>query len=345
MAQLSYDVVIPTHGRSPHLLDAAIESVLRQTVPPQKVIVVVDGNEAEANSLGRRWPDIDVLSELPSSGEAVVRQSGIDAATAEWVCFLDDDDLWSAEKMRITASYLTTHPDCAAVRATYLLFTETASTSSEFSGQFIDLRGDELSVLETQALKHRSRNDFTYLDIQGDSLNLLMERNRGVIGTTCVRRDVLQSLPPVPRGIRPGADHLLFCLVATKTEWHLIEQPLMFYRLHAAQDSRITNPAGALAIIRARREAWRLCGHAVSRPLASYGHTYRREFRTLLWYVLRSGSLIDAANTIRAAFSLLPRGRDRLLFLVPEPVAWRWRRANERLAPPRRSAPRRERPL
>ncbi len=64
----------------------------------------------------------------------------------------------------------------------------------------------------------------------------MLEFNRGVIGTTTVKRDLLQSIDPVPADQRPGADHLLFCMIAERTEWHLIRDRLAYYRVHLGPD-------------------------------------------------------------------------------------------------------------
>lgn len=320
-----YDVVIPTIGSRPALLDQAITSVLRQTAQPSRVIVVVDGAHTAADAIRRRWPSVDVVVVEERSGEAVARQRGIEAASATWVTFLDDDDLWSTRKMEATADYLTEHPDCQAVRSTYFVFAAPDDPIDQYAGQQVDLRGETLDDLERAGATRSTSNDFDYLRIQGDSLGLLLERNRGVIGSTCVRRTILQSLPAVPPGTRPGADHLLFCLIATHVEWHLIEAPLLFYRLHSGQDTRRAGADTVRGIIRSRIAAWDLCGAVAPRSISTYGWTYRREFRPFLWASLRRGRLTEAVRTWLVTFPLLPYWSDRALLLIPEPIVWRWR--------------------
>lgn len=320
---LDYDVVIPTHGRDLALLGAAVDSVRRQTVPARSIIVVVDGNPAAAEAL-RRWrPDVDVLLQEPAAGAGAARQVGIAHTHAEWVAFLDDDDLWAGSKQAVTARYLAEHPDCQAVRAAFWTFTTSDSVVRSVNEYRAELVGDSVVHLEAAATTSAPLNDMHYLDIQGQSLELMLERNRGVIGSTVVRRTVLQGLPRVAHFPRPGDDHLLLTLVAAQTEWHLIRDRLLFYRLHPGQDTRTPDPAAARSIIRSRRIAWDASGAASSRPLRAYGQTYRREFRRLVWPLLGAGELGEYARTCREAWLLLPRGRDRLLLLVPEPIVWR----------------------
>ncbi|MDV3296753.1 MAG: hypothetical protein LOY01_13240, partial [Brachybacterium paraconglomeratum] len=90
-------------------------------------------------------------------------------------------------------------------------------------------------------------------------------------------------------------------------------------------DTRAGDPAGARNILRSRALAWEWADGAVPRPLASYGPSYRRDLRRFLWPLLRSRQWQEARRTYAAARPLLPRRRDRVLALVPEPVVWRIR--------------------
>lgn len=96
-------VVIPTYGRSDSLR-RAVESVLKQTYNNIELIIVDDGSET---------PVIDTLTDISfdpldsvtfirhhtNRGANVARNSGIRAATGEYVAFLDDDDRWDETKI------------------------------------------------------------------------------------------------------------------------------------------------------------------------------------------------------------------------------------------------------
>jgi len=321
----TYDVVIPTRRRPPGLVDQTIASVEGQTLPPRRIILVVDGNSDEAAAARLRWPHVEVIELAPRRGVAAARQAGIDAATSEWVAFVDDDDLWARHKMQVTSAFVREHPECQALRSTYRIFSSPALEDREFGGQIIDLKAEKLAELESMAVGSAPRNDMSYLDIHGDSVNRLLTRNAGVIGSTCVRLEVLRAIPPVPDGTQPGDDYLLFCLIATRAEWWLIDEPLLFYRIHPGQDTRAHASDGAIRAVRTRRMAWEICGESATRPLASYGLEYRREFRSILWSLARRGRMAETMRVYREALPLVPRMRDRLAMLVPEPVAWRWR--------------------
>jgi uncharacterized protein (TIRG00374 family) len=95
-------VVIPTHNR-PGLLGRAISSVLAQTFQNFEVIVVDDGTEKRAEEAVRVSHDdrIRYIKNEKSLGGGGARNVGIRAAKGEYVAFLDDDDEWAPEKLKV----------------------------------------------------------------------------------------------------------------------------------------------------------------------------------------------------------------------------------------------------
>ena len=98
-------VVVPTRGTKPEQLDRALRSVLAQTLPPYEIIVVVDGDAQKAASI-RPPPGPCKIAVLalgqPSNGRpGLVRNRGCGAARGDWVAFLDDDDVWAPDKLRL----------------------------------------------------------------------------------------------------------------------------------------------------------------------------------------------------------------------------------------------------
>ena len=94
-------VIIPTHNRS-KLLELSLRSVLWQRNVDFETVVVDDGSTDDTprvlQSLGDR---IRVVRHERSQGVSEARNRGIAEARGTWVAFLDDDDLWAAEKLEL----------------------------------------------------------------------------------------------------------------------------------------------------------------------------------------------------------------------------------------------------
>ena len=106
-------VVIPTFNRR-DLVVEAVKSVMAQTYGDLSCLVVdngsTDGTSEALASL--QEPRLDVLRDPRPMGGAAARNLGIDAArTAEWVAFLDSDDLWAPTKLERQLKALSLHPE------------------------------------------------------------------------------------------------------------------------------------------------------------------------------------------------------------------------------------------
>lgn len=95
-------VVIPTYRRA-ILVQNAVKSALKQTLKQIEVIVVIDGPHEETRKKLATINDSRLkVIELPTNqGSRAARNAGINAASAEWIAFLDDDDEWMSHKLEL----------------------------------------------------------------------------------------------------------------------------------------------------------------------------------------------------------------------------------------------------
>ncbi len=101
-----FSIILPTYNRADYLRDA-IDSVLRQTVSDFELIVVDDGGDSV------EVPDDDRIRviRLPANrGPAAARNAGIEAAGGRFVTFLDDDDLFTEDRLELALTALEEAP-------------------------------------------------------------------------------------------------------------------------------------------------------------------------------------------------------------------------------------------
>jgi glycosyltransferase involved in cell wall biosynthesis len=90
--------VIPTYNRLPYLR-RALESVFRQSRPVDEVIVVDDGSsDGTAEAVKAEYGPRVRLIVRPNGGVSKARRTGIEAASNEWIAFLDSDDEWTLHR-------------------------------------------------------------------------------------------------------------------------------------------------------------------------------------------------------------------------------------------------------
>lgn len=88
------DVVVPSWGRSEALV-RCLEALLRQSVPPQRVVVVCRATDAASRARAAEWSaatnDVVQPVVVGASGLVAAMRAGVTATTAEVVAFTDDD--------------------------------------------------------------------------------------------------------------------------------------------------------------------------------------------------------------------------------------------------------------
>ena len=107
--------IIPCY-RCADTITRAVESVARQTLRPAELILVDDGSgdstlatlRALQARYGPAW--IQVMSLEQNCGVSVARNTGWDAATGDYIAFLDADDAWHPEKIALQYNWMREHP-------------------------------------------------------------------------------------------------------------------------------------------------------------------------------------------------------------------------------------------
>lgn len=117
-AQKKVSVIMPVFNGG-HYISAAIESVLNQTWTNLELIVVNDGStddtSAIASVLAKRDPRLKLINRMNSGKPSWPKNDGLAAATGEYICFLDHDDLYEPERILRLVSGLEQHPDWMVV--------------------------------------------------------------------------------------------------------------------------------------------------------------------------------------------------------------------------------------
>jgi len=100
------------------LLEKAFKSLGIQTFLDMETVVVNDGSTDETAALlnDLRFKDLKIITHNESQGIIKSRQEALEAATGEYVAFLDDDDEWiDPRKLEKQVVYFKSHPDCVLV--------------------------------------------------------------------------------------------------------------------------------------------------------------------------------------------------------------------------------------
>lgn len=117
-------VVIPVFNKVRHV-DRAIRSVLSQTLPPTRILIVDDAStDGSAEKIETfRHPDITVLRRsVPGPGGYAARNTAIEASSNEWISFLDADDAWAPDHLQSVADALSRNANDSTIGCVFAGF-------------------------------------------------------------------------------------------------------------------------------------------------------------------------------------------------------------------------------
>jgi len=109
-ADYTVSVVIPAYNAA-EFIARAIDSVLKQSLCPDEIIVVDDGSTDATAEIIRRYGSRIHYIHRQNSGASVARNTGIKAAASRWIAFLDADDQWLPSYLQKQLELLRRNPE------------------------------------------------------------------------------------------------------------------------------------------------------------------------------------------------------------------------------------------
>ncbi|MCX7278833.1 MAG: glycosyltransferase family 2 protein [Burkholderiales bacterium] len=115
ISHASVSVVVPCF-RCAKTIERAVASIAEQSMRPQQVILVDDGNDDDTPSvlqcLRARYPVgwISIITMTVNQGAATARNTGWAKADGRYVAFLDADDTWHREKIAVQYNFMSANP-------------------------------------------------------------------------------------------------------------------------------------------------------------------------------------------------------------------------------------------
>lgn len=102
-------VIIPVHNCERYLAEA-IRSALAQSYGALEIIIVDDGSTDASGTVAKQFEGDVQYYYQERLGAAAARNQGINLAKGEYFSFLDSDDIWVPEKLKIQMEVLERSP-------------------------------------------------------------------------------------------------------------------------------------------------------------------------------------------------------------------------------------------
>lgn len=103
-------IVIPIYNKEPFVAEA-IQSVLAQTFQDFEIVIIDDGSTDGSLEVVQAVSDerFRIIRRV-NGGAAAARNTGIEAAQGEWIAFLDADDIWFPDSLKVRLAILERNP-------------------------------------------------------------------------------------------------------------------------------------------------------------------------------------------------------------------------------------------
>lgn len=210
------DVVIPIYNGEKFILQA-LESVTNQTLSPNKIIVVDDGSTDGSYSLVSEYAknskiEIQIVKK-ENGGLSSARNAGIKESNAEFIAFLDVDDVWINDKLReqIDIFKKTKFQNLALVYCNY---------------DVIDINGS-IKYKNYKAPLDKKR-------MRGMVFEKLLERNQitGSGSGVLIKREVFATVGLFDENLKYAEDWDMWLRITEKFEVDFVENVLVHIRKH-----------------------------------------------------------------------------------------------------------------
>ncbi len=208
-------VVIPSYNRG-HTIAACIDSVLAQTLQDFEIVVVDDASadDTRAQVAAIRDPRLRYIAHERNRGGAAARNTGVQAASGDFIAFLDSDDTWAPRKLELQIACLGERGPEYGVAYTW------------FIGR--DKDGQEVS-----------RSDHSLDGWVSDAL--LVANYVGTFSSIVVRRDLLERVGGLDEELRSCQDWDLSIRLSRVTKLCCVEDYLVSYLHNGADKHRISS--------------------------------------------------------------------------------------------------------
>jgi len=262
------------------LLKRAIKSVLNQTFQDFEIIVVDDCSTDNTEETAKSFSDkrINYLRHEENKGEGVGRNDGIRNAKGEYIAFLDDDDEWLSEKLRLQVECLDRLPiEIGAVHCGRV----------------------DMDAMSGEVLSPVDSKDFNANEKRGDICRRLLQNNFITLSSIMLRSKCFELVGAFDESIPMGLDYDMWIRVSERFGFEYINQPLVKYGIH---EKKLSNN---LSLQIRGKEAWlQKYGQLIKHDLDTYCRIY---CELGIWYCL-NGNLSKGRRSILSAVKKFPRG-------------------------------------
>jgi glycosyltransferase involved in cell wall biosynthesis len=265
-------VIIPNYNYAQYVGEA-IESVMNQSYKDIEIIVVNNGSTDNSMEVLEKYSKKIRLINQENLGQSGSRKTGLEAATGDYVAFLDADDKWDPQK--IEKQMLLFTPKVELVYCGINLFSEKSQT-----------------VIATEIPTFRGSCSDAFIEYPAVSIVLSGE------STSIFTRSLLNKVGGFDPELNSAAGWDFFRRCSKFSEFDFVPEPLINYRLHSSNMSNSSQNT-IMDIRRAYKKLfaddyWNLSPRKIRRTIISLEYSFVKTYLKKRNYKIAITTLIKA---------------------------------------------------
>ncbi|NCB11914.1 MAG: glycosyltransferase [Erysipelotrichia bacterium] len=204
---LKISIVLTTfNGTTRGYLGLAIDSVLNQSFKEFELLIIDDGSSDNTKEFCKKYLADNRVKYIyqDNKGLAGARNTGIENSQGEYICFLDDDDVWKEDKLQKQVDFFEQNQDIGMV------FTNL---------ELIDEVGKAIGYQTHKA--------------NGDIYKELFFENIVDAPSSCmIKKEVFEKVGNFKEWMKSAEEYELWFRLAKEFKIYSINEPLVEYRIH-----------------------------------------------------------------------------------------------------------------
>ena len=222
-----FSVIVPVFNGA-RTVGRAIDSVLAQTWPAHEIIVVDDGSTDGSAEVVRRYGERVTLIRQANRGVSLARNRGVEAASGDWLAFLDADDWYLPDRLRWHAEWIVRDPALDFLTGDYEYWRPDGSLIGR------SMENTEAGRRLLRRAAGRPRVEMTLADFEP-----FIDHHFGDTHTLSLPRGTFIALGGYPPGRAVCEDvNLLIRLCARSRRAGVICEPMAVYLIHPQSATR-----------------------------------------------------------------------------------------------------------
>ena len=295
----TFSVVIPAYNAGA-TLSRALDSVLAQTWPAHEIILVDDGSNDNTEEVVAAYDGQVTYLKQQNAGPSAARNRGVEAASGDWIAFLDADDWYYPGRLQVHADMIAADPALDFLVAGFDYW--------DTEGRLIE-HSIEQTPLGRRLLQQVGKNG--YAVIEGETIGEFIAQQFSDTRCLSVPRRTFIALGGFPVDLRICEDLVFLirlCIASRRVGVVCASQAV--YLVHDQGLIRSDRLRAQTETVRALRTLEAEMPGAPAAVQQAWQGLIKSAYRNLAYYLAKQGRKREALASLMKSFRFQPSWRD-----------------------------------